>query len=214
MVHRTPFFLPILYPSLTWRIPSDSNTLYLTFDDGPVPGPTEFVLEILNRAGVKATFFCIGDNIRKHPNIFRNIIAHGHAIGNHTYHHLNGWKTTTEEYEQNAARCRAEVESHLGHQEASLRSLFRPPFGRISRNQIKKLQPEYRIIMWDVLSVDYNKNLSGEKCLRNTISASRPGSIIVFHDSYKAEKNLMYALPRFVEHFLENGYVFDILKGY
>lgn len=214
MVHRTPFFLPILYPSLTWRMPSDTNTLYLTFDDGPVPGPTEFVLEILHRAGVKATFFSIGDNIRKHPEIFRNVLRHGHAIGNHTYHHLNGWKTTANDYEKNVKRCREEIEAHLeedSHRPNSNRHLlFRPPFGRVTRNQIKKLQLEYKIIMWDVLSTDYNKNLSGEKCLTNTISACRPGSIIVFHDSYKAEKNLTYVLPRFVEHFLEKGFGFGV----
>ena len=215
MVHRTPFFLPILYPSLTWRMTADSKTLYLTFDDGPVPGPTEFVLEILNRAGVKATFFCIGDNIRKHPDIFKNILTHGHAIGNHTYHHLNGWKTNVDDYVKNVALCREEIVAHFSAQySACYQHLFRPPFGRISRNQIKNLQSEYKIIMWDVLSIDYNKNVSIEKCLKNTISASRPGSIIVFHDSYKAEKNLMYALPRFIEHALESGYVFDVLKGY
>jgi len=193
--------------------------LYLTFDDGPVPGPTEFVLEILNRVGVKATFFCIGDNIRKHPEIFRNVLGHGHATGNHTHHHLNGWKTTTNDYYKNVTRCREEIEAYLSHKHLPQGPdnygdlLFRPPFGRVSRNQIKKLQPEYKIIMWDVLSIDYNKNLSGEKCLRNTISASRPGSIVVFHDSYKAEKNLMYALPRFVEHFLEMGFDFRVIQG-
>ena len=215
MVHRTPFFLPILYPSLTWRMPSDTNTLYLTFDDGPVPGPTEFVLEILNRAGVKATFFSIGDNIRKHPGIFKNVLRHGHAIGNHTFHHMNGWKTSTNEYEKNVTRCREEIETHLTKEYSgrpdNSNLLFRPPFGRISRDQITKLQPDYKIIMWDVLSIDYNKNLSGEKCLRNTVSVARPGSIVVFHDSYKAEKNLMYALPRFVEHFLEKGFAFGVM---
>ena len=215
MVHRTPFFLPRLYPTLTWRMPSDTNTLYLTFDDGPVPGPTEFVLEILKRAGVKGTFFCIGDNIRKHPEVFKDVVNHGHAIGNHTYHHLNGWKTITSEYEKNVSKCRQEIDAHYSEQSSRADNdrnlLFRPPFGRISRSQIRNLQPEYKIIMWDVLSIDYNPNLSGEKCLRNTISASRPGSIIVFHDSRKAEKNLMYTLPRFVEHFLEKGFGFGLI---
>jgi peptidoglycan/xylan/chitin deacetylase (PgdA/CDA1 family) len=199
-------------------MPSNTQTLYLTFDDGPVPGPTEFVLETLYRAGVKATFFCIGDNIRKHPDIFASVCRYGHAIGNHTYHHVNGWKTNTVDYEKNVKRCRDEIDAHTRYgnsfdSDSHRDSLFRPPFGRISRDQIKRLLPEYKIIMWDVLSVDYNQNLSAEKCLRNTIAATRAGSIIVFHDSYKAEKNLMYALPRFVEHYLGKGFGFDILGG-
>lgn len=213
MVHRTPFLLPMLYPSLTWRMPSDTQTLYLTFDDGPVPGPTEFVLETLKRLEVKATFFCIGDNIRKHPEIFKDVFRNGHAVGNHTYHHVNGWKTSITEYVKDVIRCGNEIDAHREKKDASHSSLFRPPFGRISRGQIEKLLPEFRIIMWDVLSVDYNKHLSAEKCLRNTIAAARAGSIIVFHDSYKAEKNLMHALPRFVEHYLEKGFAFGTLGG-
>lgn len=215
MVHRTPFFLPMLYPSLTWRMPADTPTLYLTFDDGPVPGPTEFVLDTLKRAGLKATFFCIGDNIRKYPEIFKNIVDQGHAIGNHTYNHLNGWKTNTEEYKKNVFRCSDEIEGHLNRcgQNQNGIALFRPPFGRIRRDQINTLLPAYKIIMWDVLSIDYNDRLSGERCLRNTNSAVRPGSIIVFHDSHKAEKNLKYVLPRFVECCLEKGFGFRSLSG-
>ena len=199
-------------------MPSDTQTLYLTFDDGPVPGPTEFILDTLYRAGVKATFFCIGDNIRKHPDIFTSVCRYGHAIGNHTYNHINGWKTNTSDYEKNVKMCRDEMEGHAGTEYSSCPdidrdSLFRPPFGRISRDQIKRLLPEYKIIMWDVLSVDYNHNLSAEKCLRNTIGAARAGSIVVFHDSYKAEKNLKYALPRFVEHYLDKGFGFEALVG-
>lgn len=212
MVHRTPFILPMLYPSLTWRMTPATPTLYLTFDDGPVPGPTELVLETLHRANVKATFFCIGDNVRKHPEIFKNVNRYGHAIGNHTYHHLNGWKTTTDDYEENVDLCKNEIEAHLGERQAPRPPLFRPPFGRISRKQIERIKSEYQIIMWDVLSVDYNRELSGEKCLRNTIASARTGSIIVFHDSYKAEKNLTYALPRFVDHYLGKGFAFDIIS--
>jgi peptidoglycan-N-acetylglucosamine deacetylase len=210
MIHRTPFFLPLAYPSLTWRMQSQSKELYLTFDDGPVTGPTEFVLETLKKFGAYATFFCIGENIRKHEQVFNQIIGHGHTIGNHTYNHLNGWQTKTHDYHQNVKLCEDEIAAH-GASEPSSLMLFRPPYGRISRDQIKAL-PDYKIIMWDVLSVDYNKNLLPEKCLKNTISASRSGSIIVFHDSFKAEKNLVFALPRFIEYFLERGFTFNSLR--
>lgn len=212
MVHRTPFFLPLLYPSLTWRMPGHTNELYLTFDDGPVPGPTEFVLETLKSFNAKATFFCIGENIRKHPTVFKAIADHGHAIGNHTFNHLNGWKTKTSKYFENVKLCSDEMEGQLqGRKENPGFTLFRPPYGRISRDQMKTLSG-FRIIMWDVLSIDYNKNLLPEKCLRNTIAATRTGSIIVFHDSYKAEKNLKYALPRFIEHYLTQGFTFSTIK--
>jgi peptidoglycan/xylan/chitin deacetylase (PgdA/CDA1 family) len=206
MVHRTPFFLPMLYSSLIWRMPSDSQTLYLTFDDGPVPGPTEFALETLNKNDVKASFFCIGENITKYPELFKKLLDNGHAIGNHTYNHLNGWKTDTDVYEKNVTSCRDLMSTH-GHDS----TLFRPPFGRIRRDQIRRLQPEYKIIMWDVLSIDYSHTLTAERCLRNTIAAARPGSIIVFHDSYKAEKKLSYALPRLLPHLLEKGFTFETL---
>lgn len=204
--HRTPFFLPWLYRSLTWRVPTSQRELFLTFDDGPLPGPTDFVLSQLKAAAAKATFFCIGDNIRKHSNIFAEIVAQGHCAGNHTFNHLNGWKTHEETYKENIEKCNEQfVKSGI-----SAPSLFRPPYGRITRKQIRLLT-EYRIIMWDVLSGDYKRSISPEKCLRNTIAATRPGSIIVFHDSLKAERNLMYTLPRFIEHFAERGFVFKSL---
>lgn len=207
MVHRTPSLLPFLYPSLTWRMPTDDKALYLTFDDGPVPGPTEFVLETLHKFNVKATFFCIGENIRKHPEIFKMILNHGQTIGNHTFNHLNGWGTRNDRYLENISLCKSQIDNHVpaGYNH---KLLFRPPYGRITRNQIRSL-PMYQIIMWDVLSIDYNKNLQSEKCLKNSVAATRPGSIIVFHDSYKAEKNLTYALPRFIEHFLTQGFSFS-----
>jgi peptidoglycan/xylan/chitin deacetylase (PgdA/CDA1 family) len=208
MVHRTPFFLPWFYPTLTWRMPSHEKALYLTFDDGPVPGPTEFVLETLRHYKAKATFFCIGENIRKNPEVFKKVVSHGHALGNHTYNHLNGWRTRTEDYGNNVGRCQEEMAANGGR---SGGKLFRPPYGRISRQQIRLLSA-YNIIMWDVLSVDYNKNLSGEKCLKNSIDATRSGSIIVFHDSYKAERNLTFALPRFIEHFSNDGFTFRSIE--
>lgn len=204
--HRTPFFLPWIYPDLTWRIPTEEKELYLTFDDGPVQGPTEFVLETLKQYSAKATFFCIGDNVRKHPQVFRKIIDDGHQVGNHTFNHLNGWKTPNLSYVDNIKLC-----DEVFEQNTIKTKLFRPPYGRITGKQIKSL-PGYTIVMWDVLSVDYAKSLSAEACLQNTISATRPGSIIVFHDSYKAEKNMTHALPRFVKHFAEKGFSFKVLQ--
>ncbi|MGC3948662.1 MAG: polysaccharide deacetylase family protein [Chryseolinea sp.] len=209
MVHRTPFFFPWLYPTLTWRIPDATKTLFLTFDDGPVPGPTEFVIETLKAANVKGTFFCIGDNIRKHPTVFRSMIAQGHRIGNHTFNHLNGWRTTRQKYLDNVEQCASVIEEPSGPEE---KPLFRPPYGRITRDQISGLS-SFKIIMWDVLTMDYRRTLSPEQCLRNTIGAARDGSIVVFHDSLKAEKNLVYTLPRFIDHFKSRDYEFSVIPS-
>jgi peptidoglycan-N-acetylglucosamine deacetylase len=211
MVHRTPFILPLLYPSLIWRMPSDGKQLFLTFDDGPVPGPTEFVLDTLRSYNIKATFFCIGDNIRKHPAVFKDIVDAGHKIGNHTHNHLNGWRTANSSYVENVEECNKQIAENLPPTSGSP-SIFRPPYGRITRSQIRSLV-NFRIIMWDVLAIDYNDGLSSTRCLKNTINASRPGSIIVFHDSYKAEKNLTFVLPKYIEHFLTLGFEFKVVPG-
>lgn len=207
MFHRTPFFLPLFYPGLVWRMPAERNEIYLTFDDGPVPEPTGFVLHTLSVFRVKATFFCIGDNVRKHPGVFHRIINDGHAIGNHTFSHLNGWKTPASLYRQNVER----FDEQLAQTNATLPCrLFRPPYGRITRKQIKALAA-YKIVMWDVLTYDYSNTITPESCLRNSIRAVRNGSIVVFHDSIKARKNMMFALPRFIEDCLEKGYTFNLL---
>jgi peptidoglycan/xylan/chitin deacetylase (PgdA/CDA1 family) len=174
------------------------QTLYLTFDDGPVPNVTPWVLDTLKSFNVHATFFCVGDNVRKHPGIYSRIIEEGHSTGNHTYNHLNGWNTHTTDYLSNIEQCAQQVSSQL----------FRPPYGRLKRTQYEKLSKSYRIIMWDVLSGDYDAATSEEKCLQNVMKHTRNGSIIVFHDSIKAERNLRYALPRALEHFLKEGFVF------
>lgn len=174
-------------------------------------GPTEFVLETLNNLKAQATFFCIGDNIRKYPRIFKNILAEGHGVGNHTHNHLNGWNTNVSEYIENVKLCEAEVGQHIAN-DSTMNSLFRPPYGRITRKQMACLS-HFNIIMWDVLTMDYNSRLSPEKCLKNSISATRDGSIIVFHDSIKAAGNLMYALPRFIEHFSAQEYKFTIIPN-
>jgi len=206
--HRIPFFLPMLYPALTWRMPAEKKCLYLTFDDGPIPGPTEFAIALLKEHSIQGTFFCIGDNIRKHPQLFREVLAHGHSVGNHTVNHLNGWRTPAERYVSNAKEFDA-IASGAGLPEPT--TLFRPPYGRISAAQIRILKDDhnYNIVMWDVLSQDYNRSLSPENCLRRTIAACRPGSIIVFHDSLKAIRNMEYTLPRLIDHFGGKGFSFE-----
>lgn len=216
MFFRTPFFLPHLYPQLAWRIPTEEKTIYLTFDDGPVPGPTEFVLNTLHHFHIKATFFCIGDNVRKHPNVFQRIANEGHRIGNHTFHHVKGWNSSTENYVTNVNQCQEQfVVSCLDtnwQPAPDNRQLFRPPYGRITRSQIKALY-DYKIIMWDVLTLDYDRNLSAENCLRGSIRATRAGSIVVFHDSLKAERNMSNVLPKYIEHYLNEGFTFDIISN-
>ena len=198
---RTPFLLRLLYPKLTWRISTEEKIIYLTFDDGPVPGPTEFVLDQLKAFQAKATFFCIGNNVVQHNSIYQRIIEEGHAVGNHTYNHLRGWNTSDDIYLKDIADCRQVLQNT---------KLFRPPFGRIKRSQMKQLS-HYEIIMWDVLSYDYAKSISRERCLRGVISATREGSIVVFHDSIKANTNMSYALPKFLDHFTNKGYLFHSL---
>jgi len=205
--HRTPIFLPLLYPSLTWRMPSEENVIYLTFDDGPVPGATEFVLDELARFDIPATFFCIGDNVQKHPAIFQRIMKDGHAIGNHTVNHLNGWKTNNAGYVKNVRLFDAIAQqAGLPHETR----LFRPPYGCITHRQVSALH-DYRIIMWDVLSQDYDQTLSPEKCFRGTARVCRKGSIVVLHDSYKAQKNMEYTLPRLIETLGSQGFEFRAL---
>lgn len=198
---RTPSFLPLIYPSLTWRVNTLQKDIYLTFDDGPVDGPTDFVLDTLRAFNAKATFFCIGDNIRKQPALFEKVVSEGHVVGNHTFNHLNGWRTANDQYVQNILDCQNLLPS---------KKLFRPPFGRIKKSQIALLK-DYQIIMWDLLTFDYDRSLAGEKSLRGAQAAIRPGSIVVFHDSIKAEKNLTYVLPRFMEHCASKGYSFKSL---
>lgn len=205
MIHQTPFFLPWLYPQMVWRIATREKFLFLTFDDGPVPGVTHQVLEILRHHRAPATFFCIGDNVRKHGDVFRAVKSDGHEVGNHTRYHLNGWQTSCATYTENVRAC----DSDLGREA----NLFRPPYGRISREQIRALASK-KIIMWDVLTHDYNASLSPARCLRGATRALRPGSIIVFHDSQKAEKNLAYVLPRLLDFAHTKGYQFKPLSPF
>jgi peptidoglycan/xylan/chitin deacetylase (PgdA/CDA1 family) len=177
--------------------------VYLTFDDGPTPEITHWVLEQLKIYNAKATFFCIGNNIQKHPEMFNKILSEKHAIGNHTFNHLNGWKTNTEKYIDNVIECQSEIKN----QKSSISNFFRPPFGKIKPSQSRKLRAlGYKIIMWDVISYDFDQTLSKEKCLENVLKNIENGSIIVFHDSKKAWKNLEYVLPKMLQFLDENGY--------
>jgi peptidoglycan/xylan/chitin deacetylase (PgdA/CDA1 family) len=197
------------YPSITWRRGKEEKVIYLTFDDGPVPGITEFVLDELKKYNGKATFFCVGHNIEKHPEVFNKIIDEGHRIGNHTFNHLNGWTTANETYYRNIEQCQSKLMTN--GRDHGRRKLFRPPYGKISARQIRHLQPDYEIIMWSVLSRDYDKSLDKEKCLSISIRFTKPGSIVVFHDNVKAEKNLRYVLPFYLKHFSSQGYKFECL---
>ncbi len=207
---KTNWIIKNLFPNYTWDLPNIENKVYLTFDDGPIPEITEWVLEELKNYNAKATFFCIGDNINKHPEIFKKVITEDHAIGNHTFNHLNGWKTTTSTYLENFKRC----EKIIQQSGINLKSkLFRPPYGKIKTTQAKEISKlGYKIIMWDVLSADFDQSLSKENCLENVLSNIESGSIIVFHDSIKAFKNLEYVLPRTLAYLKENNFICDVIK--
>nr|WP_199157091.1 polysaccharide deacetylase family protein [Pedobacter sp. ASV2] len=212
---KSPLLLKWYYPSLLWNKSRSEKVIYLTFDDGPIPNVTDFVLKTLKAFKAKATFFCIGDNIVKHPAVFERVKNEGHAIGNHTFNHLKGWKTDDDTYIKNVIQCQEITQTHL----------FRPPYGRIKKSQIKSLllaipkfqsqiqtaDSKLQIVMWDVLSGDFDINLAPEKCYQNVIKNAGNGSIIVFHDSLKAFDRLEYALPKVLEYFSEKGFQFSSL---
>ena len=198
MQFKTPYVAKIVYPSLVWDMPSDENRIYLTFDDGPHPDITVSVLELLEKYNAKATFFCVGENVHKFPETFKNIKSHGHSVGNHTYNHLNGWKTNNNDYFANVEKANKIIGTNL----------FRPPYGRIRPAQIKQLKQNYKIIMWSVLSYDFDARVSRESCLENSIKNSRPGSIIVFHDSEKSRERMFYACEGFLDYFSQRGVEF------
>lgn len=199
---KSPFFLKKYYSNFVWKIPTTEKIIYLTFDDGPTPEITEWTLATLKTFNVKATFFCVGSNVAKHPEIFQKIISEGHAVGNHTYHHVNGWNTNNEDYLRNIKKCEEVVKSNL----------FRPPYGRIKKSQYKLIKEDYKVIMWDVLSGDFDPKTSPEKCLNNVINNTTEGSVVVFHDSLKAADNLKFTLPKVLSHFVEQGYRFGKLE--
>ncbi len=198
---KSPRIIKKYYPQLVWDIPNFENKIYLTFDDGPVPEITTWVLAILKQYNVKATFFCLGCNVAKNPELFNQIIENGHAVGNHSYHHLSGWDTDDEVYFSNVKKCNEVINSKL----------FRPPYGRIKKSQIAETSKEYKIIMWSVLSGDFDPKITPEKCFNNVIKNTKIGSIIVFHDSLKAFPNLENTLPKTIEYLLAKGFVFDTI---
>lgn len=181
-----------------WQIDTLQKEIYLTFDDGPVPELTQKVLDILDIYNAKATFFCVGHNVKKYPHVYRNILRKGHAVGNHTYHHLNGHKTDTHTYVRNVEKASQYIRSDL----------FRPPYGRITNKQRAILKYRYKIVLWNVLSQDYDVRIAPEACFTNVKRFTKPGSVIVFHDNYKAEKNMLPALTATMRYYQKNGFTF------
>jgi len=211
---KTPFVVKKMFPNYVWDITSTVKTIYLTFDDGPTPEITNWTLNTLKEHNAVATFFCIGNNIEKYPDVFRNILDNGHCIGNHTQNHVKGWQTKTKDYFENIELCESVLKSQVTkssivNRKSLVSNLFRPPYGQITPKQGRTLiKQDYKIIMWDVLSFDWDQAVSPERCLKNVISKAKSGSIVVFHDSVKASKNMTYALPKVLEFFNREGYVF------
>lgn len=192
----------ISHKTVFWKIPTDAKELFLTFDDGPMPGTTEFILQQLEQFNAKATFFCVGDNIRKYPELFAQIKSQGHSVGNHTFHHLNGWKHSLRSYLNNVKMCEMLTGTKL----------FRPPYGKMTPMQRFMLQNHYYILLWSVLPGDFDPKLTNEKCLERVLKHShQPGSIVVFHDNIKSKEKVLYTLPKYLEYFSALGYSFSAI---
>lgn len=202
-IEQPPLFYRILFPECVWRLHRKRKCVYLTFDDGPIPEVTPWVLDTLDQYGVKATFFCVGDNVRRNPELFEEIKRRGHNVGNHTMNHLQGIKVTSQRYLRNVLEAHRYINSPL----------FRPPHGLLRWAQASILREQFTIVMYDLVTRDYSNKLSGEDVLNNVKRYARKGSIIVFHDSFKAEKNLKYALPRAIEWLKSKGYTFELIKA-
>jgi len=192
----------MLFPDAIWRINQSEKCVYLTFDDGPVPEITPWVLDLLDKYNIKATFFCVGDNVRKYPEIYRQILDKGHLVGNHTFHHEKGLSCRTKNYVLDAGLAARYIDSKL----------FRPPHGHMRFKQVLKLRKDYKIIMWDVVTRDYSRYVSAEQVFRSVKKYTRNGSVIVFHDSIKAKPRMKEALPKSIEWLLEQGYTFKLIS--
>lgn len=202
-IEQPPQLIRCLYPSAIWRMDKDKKAVYLTFDDGPIPRVTPWVLDVLDRYGIKATFFMVGDNIRKHPDEFRMVVERGHRIGNHTFNHIRGLSYDINSYLENTDKaCRMMMNTNL----------FRPPHGYMSPKQYAELKKRYKIIMWDLVTRDYNRKFTGEQILQKVKKYARNGSIITFHDSLKSEENIKYALPKAIEWLMEQEYEFKVFE--
>ncbi len=203
MLSYPPDFIKNVYPSLVWQIDTKEKEIFLTFDDGPTPEVTSAVLNLLSKYNAKASFFCLGKNIQENPGLFDEIIAGGHAIGNHTFNHKNGWKNTTTEFLHDVSSFQGVYQS----------TLFRPPYGRIKASQIKRLKDDYTIVMWSVLSQDYDAKISPEKCAEIACDRWQNGSIIVFHDSVKAKVNMLHALEEVLQKAQREGWRCSALRS-
>ena len=198
LIEQPPIPYSMLFPETVWRIPMTEKAVYLTFDDGPIPEVTPWVLDVLDHYGIKATFFCVGDNVRKHPATFQQVVERGHSVGNDTMHHLQGAFTTTKRYVADINEADSYIHS----------ALFRPPHGLIRWKQAAAIKGNMRIIMYDLVTRDYSQKLTREEVLNNVKRYTRNGSIIVFHDSLKSQQRLRWALPRAIEWLKDNGYKF------
>ena len=209
---KTPDFLKLLFKNWVWSFSSKEKVLYLTFDDGPTPKITNWTLDKLQEYDAKATFFCIGKNIVAHPAIYQKIIAEHHAVGNHTHNHLNGFKTDTSTYLENIDSCENAIYQN-SKSKTPKTTLFRPPYGKLKFSQSKKIRKKgYKIIMWDVLSADFDTTITAQKCLENVIRNTKNGSIIVFHDSIKAQDKIQFVLPEVLEYYSNKGYCFKAIS--
>lgn len=196
-------WMKLLFPKHIWNIKTAEKKVFLTFDDGPTPEITSWVIEQLKGYDAKATFFCIGEKIQKYPATFNQLINEQHSIGNHTFNHLNGWKTNTKKYVDNVSHCQSAIRS----QQSSVGNLFRPPYGKITPLQSRLVRNlGYKVVMWDVISYDFDSAVSKKKCLENVLKNLENGSIIVFHDSQKAWENLEYVLPKTLKYLSEKGF--------
>ncbi|MFI5156053.1 MAG: polysaccharide deacetylase family protein [Chitinophagales bacterium] len=201
---KTPWLLRKYYSKCIWNYPGDKKKLYLTFDDGPHPVATPYILDQLKKFNAKGTFFCIGKNVQAEPGLYRRILDEGHRVGNHTQNHVNGWKSNDQAYFSNISEAAKYIDSKL----------FRPPYGRISKFQLSQLVSaplNYTVVMWDILSADFDRGISAERCALNVIWNAKPGSIIIFHDSAKAYDRMSVALPKVLSHFQQQGYDFDMI---
>lgn len=199
-IEQPPWFYRLLFPGACWKMPAEEKCVYLTFDDGPIPEMTPWVLDVLDKYGIKATFFCVGDNVRKYPEVFRMVKERGHQVGNHTFNHLQGIRCRTRNYVANAEKA----DGYIGS------GLFRPPHGHMRIHQVLRLRKKYKIIMWDVVTRDYSPHMTANGVFNVVKNYTRNGSIIVFHDSLKAAPRTREALPRALEWLIAEGYRFRL----